>query len=116
MPYEDEEIGKEIQEMPDTDENQYDLLVNSEANLPHMNKQIKAAVVGRHRDEDGSLLKRKDENPILSAAVYDLAFPDGVIKQYAAKVIADNMFAQVDEDRHSYLMLDAITGHRKMMM
>ena len=27
-------------------------------------------------------------------------------------IIADNMFAQVDENGHSYLMLDAITGHR----
>ena len=40
------------------------------------------------------------------------AFPDGTVKQYAANVIADNMFAQVDESGHAYLLLDSITGHR----
>ena len=113
LPYEDEEDGNEIQEMPDSDEGQYDLLINFEVNLPHMDKQMKAVVVGRHMDEDGNLVGRSDENAILSMAVYDVAFPDGAVKQYAANIIADNMYAQVNEDRHSYLMLDAITGHRK---
>ena len=81
-----------------------------------MNKQTKAVVIRRHRDTNGDLVGRVDENPILSTALYDVAFPDGTVKQYAANTIAENMFAQVDEDGHTYLMLDAITGHRSNEM
>ena len=52
--------------MPDKDENQYDLLVNAEVNHPHMNKQMKAVVVGRHRDDNGSLVGTRDDNTIMS--------------------------------------------------
>ena len=102
--------------MPETDENQYDLIINSEVQLLHMNKQTKVVVIGRHCDTYGDLVGRVDENPILSTALYDVAFLDGTVKQYAANTIAENMFAQVDEDGHTYLMLDAITGHRSNEM
>ena len=77
-----------------------------------MNKQTKAVVIRRHRDTNGDLVGRVDENPILSTALYDVAFLDGTVKQYTANTIAKSMFAQVDEDGHTYLILDAITGHR----
>ena len=79
--------------MPDTDENQYDHLINSEVNLPHMNKQMKAVVVGRHMDEGGNLVGRRDENYILSTAVYDVAFPDGAVKQYDANASYDGWWS-----------------------
>lgn len=112
VPYEDNDVGEDIPQMPDTDGNEYDLLVNAELHLPHMDKQTKAVVIGRHRDAEGNLIGVKDDNPILSTALYDVAFPDGTVKQYAANIIADNMFAQVDESGHSYLLLDSITDHR----
>ena len=63
-----------------------------------MNKQMKAVVVGRHRDDNGNLVGTRGDNPIMSTAVHDVAFPDGAVKQYTANIIADNMFAQVDEN------------------
>ena len=111
-PYEDDDIGTYPQDVPETDENQYDLLINSEVQLPHMNRQTRAVVIGQHRDDNGDFVGRVDDNPILSRAIYDVTFPDGTVKQYAANTIAENMFAQVDEDGHTYLVLDAITGHR----
>ena len=113
VPYEDDDIGEDNVGIPDTDEDEYDNLVNSELLLPHMDKQTHAVVAGRHVDKEGNLVGRTDPNPILNTAVYDVVFPDGSIKQYAANTIADNLFSQVDQDGHQYLMLDAITDHRK---
>jgi hypothetical protein len=37
-------------------------------------------------------------NPILDTRVYDVEFPDGRVDKYAANVIAESMFAQVDDE------------------
>ena len=46
--------------------------------------------------------------------MYDVRFPDGAIKQYAANIIAENLYTQVDHEGHRYLMLDAIVDHKKL--
>ncbi len=76
-----------------------------------MDKQSNAVVVGRHRDKDGNLVGRNDPKPILNTALYDVAFPDGTVKQYAAHNIAENMFSQVDHDGHMCLLMDLVTGY-----
>ena len=45
--------------------------------------------------------------------VYDVQFPDGQIKEYAANVIAENMYNQVDPDGHNVNLLDSIINYRK---
>ena len=54
-----------------------------------------------------------DKNPFLNTVVYDVQFPDGEIKEYAANVIAENMYSQVDAEGFRYQILDCITNHRK---
>lgn len=112
VPYDDDDIGTAEVDMPETDDDQYDLLVNSEVLLPHMDKQSHAVVIGRHKDDEGNFMGRVDPNPVLNTALYDVAFPDGTVKQYAANTIADNLFSQVDPDGHTHLLLDSITDHR----
>ena len=46
------------------------------------------------RDADGNIVGTYDDNPILNTIVYDVEFPDGAVKQYAANVIAENMYTQ----------------------
>ena len=106
------DVGDGI-EIPDTDEESYDALVNAEVVLPHQDKQRYAVVLGRHKRDDGSTVGQKHNNPIFNSAVYDVQFPDGAVKQYAANVIAENLYAQVDVDGHTSLVLDSITDHRK---
>ena len=72
-----------------------------------------ATVVGPARDSNGKAKGRLHDNPILNSRVYDVMFPDGAVKQYAANIIAENMWAQVDDEGHQYMMLDEITDHRK---
>ena len=45
--------------------------------------------------------------------IYDVEFPDGTIKEYAANIIAENMYAQVDPDGHVHGILDSIIDFKK---
>ena len=87
VPYKDDDIGVDDVGLPETDEDQYDWLINSEVLLPHQDKQSHAVVVGRHSDKDGNLIGMNDSYPILNTALYDVAFPDGTVKKYAANTI-----------------------------
>ena len=98
---------------PETDNDDYDVLINSEVILPHQDKNVHAVVIGRHRDNQGRTIGTQDKNPILNTAVYDVQFPDGATKQYAANTIAENLYSQVDLDGHVHLMIDSIVDHRK---
>ena len=44
---------------------------------------------------------------------YDIEFTDGSVEKYTANVIAENMFAQVDDEGNQYLLMNEITDHRK---
>ena len=43
-------------------------------------------------------------------------FPDGGVCQYAANIIAENMYSQVDSNVHHTLLLNKTTNHRKSAM
>ena len=44
---------------------------------------------------------------------YEVEFTDGTREKYQANVIAENMYAQVDDEGLQYLLLQEITDHRK---
>mmetsp|Transcript_29643 Transcript_29643/g.45323 ORF Transcript_29643/g.45323 Transcript_29643/m.45323 type:complete len:103 (-) Transcript_29643:8-316(-) len=67
-----------------------------------------AKVVGQYKDNDGNIVGNYDDNPHLNTMLYDVEFPDGEIREYAANVIAEIMYAQVDADVHMHTMLDSI--------
>ena len=111
--YEDD-IGGLPPEIPDTDDDGYDQLVNSEVVLPHQDKQMNDVVVGRHLSDKEKTFGTRNDNPILNIALYDVRFPDGAIKQYAANIIAENVYTQADHEGHRYLMLYVIVDHKKL--
>ena len=45
--------------------------------------------------------------------IYDLEFPDGQIKEYAANVIADNMVSRTDAEGFSTALFDGIVDFKK---
>ena len=99
--------------LPETDDCEYDYLINAEVLLPHRDEQTQATVLSPTKSNDGEETGRHSANPILNTKIYDVMFPDGAVKQYAANVIAENMWAQVDQEGHQYRILEGITGHRK---
>ena len=70
-------------------------------------------VIGRTNDADGNIIGNYNDNPFLNTMIYDVEFPDGTIKEYAANVIADNMYAQVDPDGHAHGILESIIDFKK---
>ena len=100
--------GRAINEKPFSD-----YLIHAEVLLPQGEEMKSAKVVGRSKDSEGKVLGEFDANPLLNSIIYDVEFPDGAIKQYAANVIAENMFSQIDEYGHNYLLLDHIIDYSK---
>ena len=100
--------GKAVFEQPF-----YDAIIHAEVMLPQGEKMKSARVKGRSKDSEGHLIGSYDSNPLLNSMLYDVEFPDGAIRQYAANTIAQNMYAQVDEDGYSVSMLDTIADYAK---
>ena len=87
--------------------------INAELNLPQGEHMKRAKVIGRSTDADGNVIGQYDQNPVLNSMTYDVEFSDGAIREYAANVIAENMFAQVDTEGHMHTILDGILDFRK---
>ena len=90
-----------------------DHFIHAEVSLPKGENIQLARVIGLARNEDGSAIGMHDDNPMLNTLVYDVEFPGGTIKEYAANVIAENLYSQVDTDGRSYMLLDAIIDYKK---
>lgn len=98
--------GCSVFEKPITD--QY---ISAELNLPQGNVMCNAKVVGRSKDGNWKTIVTYDENPFLNTIVYYAKFSDGEIKEYAANVVAQIIYPQVDTDSYRYQILDCITDH-----
>ena len=87
--------------------------INLKVSLPQgeENKQVK--VIGRSKDADCNINGTYDNNPFSNTMVYDVQFPDGEIKEYAANIIAENIYNQADVDGHNSNNLVRIIDYRK---
>ena len=90
------------------------LLINAEVLLPQGEAQQMAKVVRRSIDRDGNIISDLYKTPSLHSLVYDVEFPDGTVKQYAANVLAENLLSQVDTNGHHSQDLDKILVHENM--
>jgi hypothetical protein len=52
-------------------------------------------------------------NPFFNSREYEVEFTDGTIEQYAVNVIANIMYAQVDNEGNMIQLLDEIMDHKK---
>ena len=50
---------------------------------------------------------------MLNSMVYEVKFPDGVVKNYSANMIAENILSQVDSNIMQHRLLDSIIDHKK---
>ena len=50
-----------------------------------------------------------NENPIFDTCVYEVEFPDGLLQQYSANIIAEFIYLECDEEgRHSQMLYKVI--------
>ena len=109
-PAEDEAV------MPEADEytpEAYDEYLTAELLLPNMGTVVKAKVMGRKRDAVGNPIGKRHSNPMLDTREYEVEFPDGTTDVFTANIIAENLFAQLDDEGNSYSILSEIVDHRK---
>jgi hypothetical protein len=104
--------------MPDIDNldehevDTYDKYVGASVQLSIGDKVQTGKVTGRKRGLDGVARGKASANPILYIRTYNVEFPDGCSEEYTANVIAENMYAQCDEEGNQFLMLQDIIGHK----
>jgi len=103
----------EVPEADDTDTDSEDFYLHMELALdrggPHPEF---ARVVKRARDNQGKPIGKKNSNPILDSRMYEVQYHDGHRAIVTANTIAENLFAQVDEDGNSYKLMDQIVQTR----
>ena len=91
----------------------YDRLINAEVQLQQEDEVVLAKVKQRALGPDGTVVGTYSENPFLNSIVYEVEFPDGQVKEYAANLIAENMMAQVDHEGYSTTMMAGIVDYQK---
>jgi hypothetical protein len=71
-----------------------------------------AKVTKRLRDKDGLPIGKANDNPILDTRMYQVEYSDGHKASLAANAIAENMFAQVDDEGNRHVLFKEIIDHR----
>ena len=96
---------------PDTYDDWY---LNMELAVPRgENPNPQYAIVTKWlRDADGIPIRTANENPILYSCMYEVEYQDGTRASIAAKYIAENLFAQVDQEGNRHILLDEIIDYR----
>ena len=88
-----------------------DTLIQTDALLPHGEEILAAKVICHTLDENGKVMGKHSDNPILNTLMYDVEFPDVTIHPYSANVISNNIYAQVDSEGIRTNIIDAIIDH-----
>ena len=99
-------------DVDDVTPEELDNYLGAEVLLSKGDRMISGKVVGRKRELDGTLKGTANSNPILDTRTYEVEFPDGDVAEYAANVIAENMYAQCDAEGNQHLLLEAISDHK----
>jgi len=76
-------------------------------------ERLHGTVVKRAKGFDGRPIGRRHDNPLFDTRQYVVEFADGLVENYTANVIAENVVSQVDAEGHEYLLLKEIVDHRK---
>ena len=90
-----------------------DILFSAEVFLPHGEEQVVAKDLRKSVDENGQVIGAHNDNPLLNTLVYDVEFPDGDVKKYAANLIAENVLSQVDPNGYYKNTMKAILDHKR---
>jgi hypothetical protein len=108
--YEDDEVP--VSNMPDIDDakdkydvDMYDQYVGSQVRVPIGDEIRDWKVVWYKRELDGNVKGRVNANSILDTRTYEIEFPDGSSDEYTANVIAENMYAQCDDEDNQYNLM-----------
>jgi hypothetical protein len=89
-----------------------DEYLTAEVLLPTGGELLHGVVKAQKHDADGNPVGTRHSNPILDTREYEVELPDGSINVYAANIIAENMYAQIDHEGCEFLLMKEITDHK----
>ena len=106
-----------VEEQPnedDLDDDAIDKYLNTELILSvGTNNKRWGHVIKQSKGLDEKPVGHAHSNPLFDTREYEIEFTDGMIEKYQANIIAENMYAQVDEEGCHYLVLEEIIDHKK---
>ena len=73
----------------------------------------KGQVTKRSQGHDGEPIGVAHNKLLFDTREYDVEFTDGSTEKYAANIIAENMFAQVEDEGREHLIMKEIVDHKK---
>ena len=103
-----DEVGNSINQQP-----VYDKYLSAEVSLQHEGQLQTGKVMRRTLGSNGNTIGKYNDLPIMNSMIYDVEFPDGQIKEYAANVIAENILSQVDDEGFGHTLLSSIVDYKK---
>ena len=108
-------VSNEEEAIPDAEftPEEYDEYLTAEVMIPIGDGKMKGVVKRRVKDDDGLPVGKRHPNPILDSREYEVELSDGTVDSYTANMIADNIYAQCDDEGNMYTMMDEILDHRK---
>ena len=69
-------------------------------------------VIQRPQGLNGEPIGCAHANPLFDTHEYEIEFTNGMHEKYQANVIAENMYAQVNDEGNEFLLLDEIMDHK----
>jgi hypothetical protein len=91
----------------------YDKCIGAQLDLLLQDAMASATVITRKQDPKGNPVGSSNANPLLDTCVYEVKFPDGSIKDFTANIIAQNMYAQVDDEGWQFNIMEELVDYRK---
>ena len=71
-----------------------------------------ARVTKRLKDSNGIPIGTADQNPLLDTRMYEMEFVDGEKASLSGNYIAENLFAQVDDEGNRHVLMKEIINYR----
>ena len=105
-----------VEEQPDQDDLDDDAInkyLNAKILGVGMNNERWGHVIKQLKGLDGKPIGCTHSNPLFDTREYEIKFTDRMIEKYQANIIAENMYAQVNEEGRKYLVLEEIIDHKK---
>jgi hypothetical protein len=101
--------------MPQADEldhEAFDEYLDAQVVLLYKDIATTGTVIARKKDCNGNVVGKSHPNPVLDTRVMEVQFPDGNVQKFAANVIAEHLYSQVDDEGRRFRIVDEIIDHK----
>ena len=111
-PWDDEWSTLPLHDETEKVQKDLDDYIGSQVLLPNAEGvEVLCRVKGRKRDSAGTLIGQYNSNPILDTRIFNVEYPDGRVEAFTTNVIAESIYANIDDEGFDTGILDEIVDH-----